>query len=371
MTPSTSRLLSVAATAMTLAQPAIAGTPLGDHLTFSAFGTLGVVKTNSDDGQYVREEQVKGATKSASALVDSNLGLQLTANINDWLSATVQTLTAQRYTDQLTTRLDWAYVKVTPVENLNIRAGKIVLPNFLVSDSRRIGYANTALRPANEVYGLDVLNGGLKGVDASYAIRLGGGTLTPSVLYGKTAYDSAALHLPMNKTRNFNLVWDGDWYTLRLGQTKAAADLTSVAGPGVTDTYTFNGFGFTVDQSNVVIQGEYVQRRSAIANNFIAADGWYVQGGYRMGKWLPYASFAERKKEKASVVDPQKTIALGARWEALSSAALKFQLENVDTKGTQGASFITPVIAVVNNFPVRGVMNKRVTMLSVAMDFVY
>jgi hypothetical protein len=364
MTPSTSRLLSVAAAAVAavLAQPAIAATTIGENFTFSAFGTLGVVQTNSDEAQYVREQQVKGASKSASLLVDSNLGLQLTAKANDWLSATVQTLTAQRATDELTTRFDWAYVKVTPVENLNIRLGKVALPNFLVSDSRRIGYANTALRPPNEVYGLDLLTGGLKGVDASYAVKLGDGTLTSSILYGKSSLGSSAQNIKDKKTRSVNLVWDGDWYTLRLGQSKANPDLSGIFGPGVDDIYTFNGFGFTIDRSHVVLQGEYVQRRSKSFNTYIAADAWYVQAGYRMGKWLPYASLAERKAAKSSIVAPQKTVALGARWDVLSSAALKFQLEHVDTKNTAGASFASPV---------NGFLSKPVTTLSVAMDFVY
>ncbi|MCE4556572.1 porin [Roseateles cellulosilyticus] len=365
MTRSHLKLLSVAAVAA-LAQPVTAETAIGEHFTFSAFGTLGAVQTNSDEAQYIREQQVKGASKSASLLVDSNLGLQLTAKANDWLSATVQTLTAQRFTDNFTTRFEWAYVKVTPVENLNVRLGKVALPNFLVSDSRRIGYANTALRPSNEVYSLDLLNGGLKGADASYAVKLGGGTLTTSVLYGKSSVDGPALSLKSSNTRSFNLVWDGDWYTLRLGQTTAGLDLAPLFGPGVRDTYTFNGFGFTVDRSQVVLQGEYVQRRSSDFPALIGADAWYLQAGYRMGKWLPYASFAQVKAKadgvSRSIVNPQKTVALGARWDVLSFADLKFQLERVDTQKTIGASF-TP--------PANGFISKPVATFSVAMDFVY
>jgi Gram-negative porin len=361
MTHMTLRLVAAAAAAAAFTQPAAAATELGEYLSFSAFGTLGLVQTNSDEAQYVREQQVKGATKTASALVDSNLGLQLTAKANDWLSATVQTLSAQRYTDEITTRFDWAYVKVTPLENLNIRLGKVALPNFLVSDSRRIGYANTALRPSNEVYGLDLLASGLKGVDASYALRLGGGTLTASVLLGKSRAQTATFDLEANKTRSFNLVWDGDWYTVRLGQTKAEPNLDALLGPGINETYTFNGLGFTVDRAQVVLQGEYVQRRSSAAPAFIEADAWYIQAGYRMGKWLPYASIAERKT-KNSIVNPQKTVALGARWDAMSSAAVKFQLERVNPRKTLGASFVDPV---------SGTLSKSVTTFGMAVDFVY
>ncbi|WAC70844.1 porin [Roseateles sp. SL47] len=363
----TLRPLIAAAAVAALAQPALAETAIGQYLTFSAFGTLGAVRSSTDVADYVRERQAKGATKTPSLLVDSNLGLQLTAKANDWLSATVQSLTAERDSDELTTRFDWAYVKVTPVENLSARAGKLLVSNFLVSDSRRIGYANTALRPSNEVYGLDLLNNSMTGGDLSYAWHVGGGTLTAGASYGKSTLGV----FDVKKIRNLNVVWDGDWYTLRVGQTKADPQVQAVLGPGVHEVYTFNGYGFTVDRSNVLLQGEYVQRRSSAAATLIAANAWYLQAGYRMGKWVPYASYGERKAAKSSVVNPQNTLALGARWDAFKSAALKFQLERIDTKGTGGASFVTSGGSGGSALSSAPNIAKNVTTLSVAVDFVY
>lgn len=360
------RLMITAVAVAALSQPALADTALNQYFTFSAFGTLGVVRSSTDQADYVRELQVKGATKSPSVMVDSNLGLQLTAKANDWLSATVQTLTAERDTDQFSTRFEWAYVKLVPMDNLNLRLGKVVLPNFLVSDSRRIGYANTALRPSNEVYGLDLLTNGITGGDLSYAWHVGGGVLTASAAYGTTK----AVGFDVKNTRNLNLVWDGDWYTLRLGQTKAEPQVGELLGLNVKEVYTFNGAGFTVDRSNVVLQGEYVQRRSSAAATLIAANAWYLQAGYRMGPWLPYASYGERKAAKSSIVAPQNTLALGARWDAMKSTALKFQIERIDPKGTGGASFATRG-ASGGGLSTAPNLSGKVTTLSVAVDFVY
>ena len=88
--------LMAAATALAATLPAQAQISLGDSLTFRGFGTLGVVQADTDDGEYRREQQARGATRSASALVDSNLGLQLDWRVTPWLSGTVQTLTVQR-----------------------------------------------------------------------------------------------------------------------------------------------------------------------------------------------------------------------------------------------------------------------------------
>jgi hypothetical protein len=343
-----------------------AATPLGEYFNASGFGTLGAVTTNSGDGQYVREQQVKGATRRASLLVDSNLGLQLTGKANDWLSGTVQALTAQRTTDDLTTRIEWAFVKVAPIEGLALRAGKMSLPNFLISDSRRIGFANTALRPSNEVYGLDLLNGGLTGGDVSYRLPVLGNSLTVTGLLGNSKGISD-ITVDVKKLRGINTVWDGNWYTLRAGYIQAEPQLKVLLGTSLPpdadiagEAYKFTGIGFTIDRADVVLQGEYVKRHSTKFASYLDADAWYLMGGYRMNKLLPYLQYSERKAKNGSVVAPQKTAALGLRWDAFSAAALKFQLEHVDTQGTAGASFITPTA-----------MTRPVTTLSAALDFVF
>ncbi|MDH0864395.1 porin [Mitsuaria sp. GD03876] len=348
-------------------------TPIGDYLTFSGFGTLGYVRADTDQGQYRREFQQKGADKSGSLLVDSNLGLQLTATANDWLSATVQTLTAERDDDKLSTRFEWAFVKVAPVEGLSVRVGQMNVPNFLVSASRRIGYANTTLRPANEVYGLDLLSGGLRGADVSYRLPVGDNKFTATVLGGR----SKAGPTDVDSLRGVNGVWDGNWYTLRLGYVEAKPDLPGElqallpAGQSLSDAkYQFSGFGFTVDRNDVVMQGEFVKRRYKLFNTLIAADAWYLMAGYRMGAFLPYAQVAQVRPAKDAVTAPQRTLSAGVRWDAFSSAALKFQVERVDTRGTAGASFITaPVLTAIGPLP--GPITRPVTTVSASIDFAF
>ncbi len=373
---------SIALTLLSGAVPAWAATALGEHVTVSGFGTLGAVRTNSDEGEYVREKQVSGATTSASLKVDSNLGLQVTATATPWLSATVQGLTTQRTTDAFTSRIEWAYVKVAPADGVSVRAGKFSLPNFLISDSRRVGYANTALRPANEVYGLDILDGGLKGLDASYQMHLSNaGSVTLTALGGNLTATAGDLGtMDVKSVRGLNLVWENDGYTLRIGQITAKpqlpAAITALLPPGVAldETYKFTGMGFSMDRDDVVVQAEYVQRRSSQFENLIGANGWYVLGGYRFGKLLPYVQRSDVKATRDDhqflAFGPQTTTALGLRWDAFSSAAIKFQAERVDTHGTRGNSFVTP--SVLTPFgPVPLPVTSPVTTLSVAVDFVF
>jgi hypothetical protein len=370
------KLITLSAAAVVLASSvpaAEAATQLGEYFNFSGFGTLGGVITDDNQAQYRREVQPKGAGENGSLLVDSNLGLQLTGKANNWLSASVQSLTAERTSPTLTTRIDWAFVKVTPTDDLSLRAGKLALPNFLVSDSRRIGYTNTALRPPNEVYSLDILNGGLTGGDASYNFHVAGNSLTVTGLAGKSSLTGTLPHkIDATNVRGLNAVWDGEWYTLRVGHITAKPQFTAdLIPPGlvIDETYKFTGYGASLDRANVVLQAEYVQRRSAQFNSVIAANAWYVQGGYRIGSLLPYLSYAKLTPDGSSVA-PQKTSAVGLRWDAFSSAAIKFQLEHVDTSDSAGASFITPTTPTPFGL-VASPVTRPVTTVSVAVDFVF
>ena len=101
--------------------------------------------------------------------------------------------------------------------------------------------------------------------------------------------------------------------------------------------------------------------RSGSNAALIDADGWYAMGGYRVGTWLPYASYSSTKPNvtaKVHAAGPQDTTAIGARWDVLKAVDVKFQLERIDTKGTRGISF-TAVVA------------RPVTAASVTVDFVF
>src|ERR1035441_6667929 len=73
-----------------------AATQLGDYFTVSGFGTLGIVQTDTDQGQFIRDDESNGATTHANFNVDSDLGLQGTFRPTKWLSGTVQLLSKER-----------------------------------------------------------------------------------------------------------------------------------------------------------------------------------------------------------------------------------------------------------------------------------
>lgn len=350
---------------------------LADHFTFSGFGTVGAVYSDNDDAEFGTGRQLGGAAKDVAFDVDSNLGVQLTGIANEWLSATVQGLAVKREKDVINLNVEWAFVKVKPVESLAVRAGRMAMPTFLVSDSRNVGYANTWLRAPNEVYGMD-LTTGLDGIDVTWNHSFGGVDVSLSALYSESTV--VGFDFDMKNVRGGNLQVGLDWIKFRAGYLTGDAEVTGLGEA----PYTFTGFGAIVDRDNYLLQAEYVKRKTdGIFKPVTDASGWYVMGAYRFAALTPYATYASTKPANGShpinlgypylvplTSDLQKTFAVGLRWDAMDSIAVKFQAERVDTKGTPGVSFSNPAVdwwVIDRATPVA----KPVTVLSAAISYVF
>jgi Gram-negative porin len=351
------------------ATQSFAATQLGDYFSFSGFGTLGLVQTDTNQGQFIRDDETSGATTHASFNVDSDLGLQGTVQPTKWLSATVQLLSKERTDKNISTEVEWAYAKVEPVEDLTFLVGRMDLPMFLVSDFRDVNYANTWVRPPNEVYGQALLHQ-LEGGEARYRLPIKSTTLSLMVLAGKSQLDLNALgELDVKNVRGWNAQWETDWVTLRAGRVWGQVSV------GSTDRYTFTGFGATVDRNNILFQSEYVTRRTECCASVADANGWYALAGYRFRPFLPYVSYAKAEDSLPSafhLTNPQSTVAAGVRWDAFKSADLKFQVERVNTYGTSGISFSTPALPSAGfGPPGSAAITKPVMVFSLAMDVVF
>ena len=357
------------------ASQASAATQLGEYVTFSGFGTLGLTQTSDDRVQFARDRQIPGATNSIDYNVDSNLGAQLTAAPTKWLSGTVQMLAMHRNVANISTEIEWAFVKAEPIKGLSIRAGRMALPMFAISDFRNVGYANTWVRPPDEVYGLALLRR-LEGADATYRLPIGSTSLSLSVLGGKSSFYSSTTNLltHLDKVKGANLQWESDWVTVRVGRVKGIVDLSASTTGLKEDPYTFSGIGAMVDHNNIVAQAEYVTRRSENNPTRIDANGWYVLGGYRFNAVLPYVSYASTRPVDSTPIfhysGKQTTLAAGVRWDAFKSAAIKFQIQRVDAHDTTGLSFVlqgTTVGRTTTYVPVTSPVNVA----SLNLDFVF
>ncbi|WP_343622991.1 hypothetical protein [Roseateles puraquae] len=371
--------------------------------SLSGFGTLGLVRTSTDDAQFALFGQTRGADKDVSAEVDSKLGVQVGAKFNDMFSGTLQVLTKSNGKGNFTPGVEWAFLKAQVTPGLSLRAGRMGAPFFAVSDFRDVGYANTALRPPKDVYD-QVPVSHFDGADASYQLSTSVGTLTGQLFGGKASDTSQRYKVDVKSLAGFNATLETDaGLTLRLGYAEGKLTVGNAALNGLVATLratpfasvgnqldpndskgTFSGVGLTWDQGDWVASAEYTQRR---IKTFLAdTDGWYVLVGHRFGPLTPYVTVSEARTVNSNVnntipaataqlaalkaaVDSvvegqrhtQKTFAVGARWDFARNLALKAQWENVRPDGR--GYFISPTANWGNG--------KTVNVISVALDTVF
>lgn len=187
----------------------------------------------------------------------------------------------------------------------------------------------------------------------------------------------------------------GTYYAATAGASSLSDSSLKAQADNLYDNYaankamgTFDAIGLIIDPGTWMIQGEYTVRRTS---SFIAdSTGWYLTGGYRFGKFMPFISFSELKVDSPldapKLIDAQgqaalsaaaagcaatygaalgakaaticgagygvtntlsegvektvratsygqKNVSLGMRWDFLKNAALKFQWDRIDMDG--------------------------------------
>lgn len=374
----------------------------GPSITVSGFGTAAVTHSNSGDADFIRPNQEAGARDNYRTGVDSNFGIQATAKFNDMFSFTGQGLVRKYVTDNFGAELAWAFAKAKVSDNLNLRAGRMGLPVYMVSDYRNVGYVQNMMRPPVEMYSQVPIDS-IDGVDAVYQTSLGDTSVTAQLAYGKTKTDiRSGYTVELNQLISLNLIAETGPFTFRFGRldtkltTNNNVGLNTVVGGlskfgfkavadklAVSDTKgSFTSVGLGVDWKNFVVSAEYGKRKTesiAIPDT----TSWYTMAGYRIGKFLPYVNHASVKQDSprsiaglptsgplAGLVAAANGIAasgavqtsnsIGVRWDFHSSAALKVQLDRFSPESGSGTF--------VNAKPG---FTGPVTVCAVGIDFVF
>ncbi|GAB3264067.1 porin [Chitinimonas naiadis] len=375
-------------------------------ISFSGFGTVGVVQTNTNDGQYrISARPPSGADKSASFDVDTKLGLQVSGKLSPSFSLTAQLLVEQDDQNRYRPEPEWVFAKYDITPALSVRAGRVGLPAFLISDFRKVGYANVWVRPPTEVYG-QVPFSTLDGADVIWRIPTGDNTLTFQPYVGQSKFDLAGDTKGKGKNLyGMNVSYEVGSLLLRAGYLKSKltlenndtralfAAMRSVPLPGwaaaagelesVGKDASFTGVGAIWDDGKLLLQSEFTQRRT---KGFVEdTDGWYATGGYRFGDFTPYLSYAKVKTKHRSVAESlfaptpqlvglraaaisgqagadQKAASVGLRWNAYKNMDIKGQFDRVKTEVGKDNFFA-------HQAP--GFAGKSVNVYSLAVDFIF
>ena len=320
--------------------------------------------TDNDGAQYRSDlRQFRGADKSPDLGVDSRLGLQANVKFNDTFSAVGQLLASRRQSDRPV--VEWLYGQANLPAGFSLQLGRMVLPVFMVSDSRSVGYAAHWLRAPQEVYA-QFPGSSFDGGQLQYRATLGPVNLTAQFAVGKTKSNTSLLGtaatIDFEKLRAVNLLLETGNWLFRLGQSTAPGVKVSGVGlPPLDDD--FIGVGVQYDNGTLLVMGEYTERRQSAPSPF-DADSWYLSGGWRFGAWMPYATISSLtpKGPIFGGTPDEKVTAIGVRWDAMKNVAVKAQFQRIDSSTRTNFVNVSPAFAA---------ERPTVNALSVAVDFVF
>lgn len=345
---------AVALAALLTGSSAMAGLTFGEHVTLSGFGTIGAARASTDQAQFRTDlTHGRGAADKIDMGEDSRLGLRATARINDTFTAVAQVFVSRRITHDA--ELDWLYGQANLPAGFDVKLGRLVLPTFMSSDSRHVGYAAHWLRAPLEVYGTYPLSS-FDGSQLTWRQAVGPVNLTVQASAGSAStHISLVTHddkVEFNSLRSINLIAEtGDWL-FRIGQTRSDllfADLAPLV-PEALDQFT--GYGLQYDNGKAMVLAEHVTRKGV-------SKSWYLSGGWRFGDLTPYATVSRFTLED-SPVKPTHTEAIGLRWNVANDVALKFQVQHSTGMG----AFTEMTLPFMLDPP-------KVRVVSVAVDFIF
>jgi hypothetical protein len=384
-------------------------------LSFSGFGTLGVVHSSEERADFSESglnPNGAGFTREWSPDVDSRIGAQVNANLTSRISAVLQVLSEQNFDNTYSPHVEWANIRYQFTPDAGVRVGRIVLPIFMLSDSLKVGYAIPRVRPPLEVYSLLPLTDS-DGADATYSMHVGGFINTVVGTYGNTSFK-----LPGDRSAEAKHTWvvaDTLEYgsaTLHIGYLESILDLDvdslyalfgalrqfGPQGNALADRYDVDKkltqlitVGGMYDPGSWFARGEWARRNlhSAIGES----TGWYALGGYRLARFTPYLTYAQLKANSntsdpgltVSALPPslagpaaalnaglnsllgsiavQNTATVGTRWDFMKNVDLKLQYDHTRL----GAGSAGTLINVQPGFRPGGTVN----LFSVVIDFVW
>ncbi len=139
------------------------------------FGTIGVVRTNNDQIDYVTSvrNQANGAghTRTYDFMQDSRLGIHIDAKINSKWSANFQAVENRTAMNDWVPEIRWASIKYQATPDLFLRIGRIAVPSYVYSDSVSLGYTYPWVRLPTEIYS-KIPSKWQDSIDFKYHIRL-------------------------------------------------------------------------------------------------------------------------------------------------------------------------------------------------------
>jgi hypothetical protein len=355
-------------------------------IRFSGFGSVVGTRSSERDADFtlnIAQPKGPGFTRTTDFGSDSRVGLQVDLQMSQRFSAVIQGISERRHDDSFNPVLSLAHLKFQALPGLSLRAGRLPLAAYLISEYLKVGYATPWVRPPVDLYhfnpftymdggdlgwqtnagdlsisgqffggstsaklpvtgGAEVTGKGLGGL--SLTLAYGAATFRSSYTRMKFSLDSPALDGPM-----------GPYAALRtlpapFGGNPALADQFQVKRHNLT----YLSVGFTYDPGGWFLMAEGA-RKGGDEDQLLNNTGAYLTWGVRFGAWTPYLTVA-RKTMDAPTTHPnpivnailsdsdeaQSSYSGGLRWDMHKNIVMKVQYDRIKNGRTSHGALINP-----------------------------
>lgn len=395
----------------------LCGSALADGVQLEGFGTLSAYRNDDAVAAARPGERVKQASQDGRWRADGDtvLGLQLRWQSSDTLEWVWQVQARDELTRGYRPNTEWAYLGWQLDPEWTLRIGRQPLPIFLSSESTRVGFAHTSVRPMSAVYGLNSSEP-VDGINASWSGTALGGNLSWDLGAGRNSLTVPRGRVDTQALLASTLRWQREGLSLRLGVAAFRFDLISPSLetqlqaltnsqqvcancsevlPRRARTSGVEGRLFNLalvwEHEEWTLTAEAMRRRgNSVFNPEVHA--WYALLSRRYGQWTPYVAvgqseFTERPLGlQAATGSPESSVQslvdlglslqrpwgrrielLGLRWDCFEKLALKLQVERWTTTGDRS----TPRDGEIRLLPNSAPWDGRLNMLTVSADFVF
>lgn len=277
------------------------------------FFTFGAAKTDRSPDFVLPEDDVT-VGQSWNFRLDTVAGIQLRHKFSQKISYTHQLLyRASDIERSLTT--EWAYIAYKINPELQIKAGRLRRPLFMLSESLEVGFSYPWVRPPVEIY--RVPNTGLEGIDLLYDFQLGEfygqlqlgwgdgvdevganlsaiyeskNNLTTAVTINRYPF-SFRLGVVQNKLKVSPYGDDPDSLYQVAIATLEQFNVSHLVNLDNADS-TYANMGFRFDNGKHLVLFEYSYFEVDRFPNSLGPGG-YLLYGYRLGKWFPFVTYGQ------------------------------------------------------------------------------
>lgn len=387
---------------------------------FSGYGTLGYSHESNAALDFKRDlsQQVE-TPRSGSWLTDTRIGLQGGYRFGPQTEAVAQLVLRDMPNTTVANSLKWAYVAHRPFPELQLRAGRVGMDVFLLSDYRNVGYAHSTVRPPTEFYGFLPLYS-IDGADMAYSLDAGDARWIFKTQAGRGHADlpvigGAAYHFSASNFWDFSLIREQGPLRVKAAfatlKVTSEAPLDAIATPLAAATalpgavgaeagqllgdmrfaggrLRYLAFGASYDDGTWLAQGElgrisgdrliYVQgtaayalvgRRSGDFTPFVGISGFRPShaAAAAQNDWTPFLGSNQLRDAALLAINSaridQRTLSLGLRWDFHRQASLKLQWDRTQIRTDGYGLWHTAP-----GMPLRG---ERVNLLSAGIDWMF